>query len=121
MNAAELPAYDGSFRARRAHASFLARLTKGSGRSSVLPGPRPTAAKLERHAERFGAAMVAETAAELGISVVIQRERAPRKVSGPSLKKRVATLVADGYGVDAIAEIEDLTPARAKRLVEEAS
>lgn len=85
----------------------------------LLPGPRPTAAGLEKHATRFGPEQVAETAAEYGLSVAIERAKAPRKVSGPSLRTRVATLVADGYGVEQIAEIEDLSPARARRLVEE--
>lgn len=96
----------------------LLRLRRGP---SLLPGPRPTAAQLERHAARFGPAMVAETAAELGIEVVVERERKPRKASGPSLRTRVAQLVADGYSVEAIAEIEDLSPSRARRLVGEIS
>lgn len=85
----------------------------------LLPGPRPTSAQLERHATRFGPEQVAETAAELGLSVTVERPRAPRKVRGPGLRERVAKLVAAGHGVEAIAEIEDLSPARARRLVEE--
>jgi hypothetical protein len=121
MNAAELPSYDGSFRTRNAHATFLSRLARVGRGVSSLPGPRPTAARLERHAERFGPEQVMETAAELGIQVVIQRARQVRRVSGPSLKTRVAALVADGHSVDTIAEMEDLSPARARRLVEEVS
>lgn len=38
-------------------------------------GPAPSAAALERHAARFGPAQVAETAAEFGVSVMIERAR----------------------------------------------
>lgn len=90
-------------------------------RRSVMPGPPPTAAGLERHARRFGPAQVAETAAQYGVSVAIERPKAVPRVSGPSLRTRVRTLVADGYGAEAVAEIEDLSPARARRLVQEVS
>lgn len=94
-------------------------LLRVPARTATMPGPKPTAAALERHAQRFGPEQVAETATQYGLSVAIERPKARRKAGGPGLKARVATLVADGYGVDAIAEIEDLSPSRARRLVEE--
>jgi hypothetical protein len=97
------------------------RLLRVPPRRTLLPGSRPTAAALEKHAARFGPDQVTETAAEYGLSVVIQRAKAPRRASRPSLKTRVRALLADGHGVDVIAEIEDLSPARARRLVEELS
>lgn len=101
----------------RANAAKL-RVSRGA---SAMPGPAPTAAGLEAHARRYGPAQVAETAAQYGLSVTVERPKAARKVSGPSLKTRVAQLVADGYSADVIAEIEDLSPSRARRLVEEVS
>lgn len=65
-----LPAYDGSGEARQAHGRFLARLVRRRGPSRLLE-PRPTAAGIERHAMKFGAEQVAETAAEYGLSVAI--------------------------------------------------
>lgn len=115
----DLPAYDGGTVARGAHARFLVALASGGG--PLPPGPAPTAAGLERHARRFGPAQVAETAAQYGLSIAIERPRAARKGGGPSLKTRVARLVADGYSVEAIAEVEDLSPARARSLVEGAN
>lgn len=114
-----LPAYDGSFRARAAHADYLRGVALPTRRDTLLPGPRPTARQLERHAEKFGPEGVAETAAELGISVTVAR---PVRVAGPrrpSLKSRVKALVEAGHSAETIAEIEDLTPQRARRLVEE--
>jgi hypothetical protein len=81
----------------------------------------PTAAALERHARRFGPDQVPETAAEYGVSVAITRAKAaPRKARGASLPQRVAGYLRAGHDVDVIAELENLTPARAKRLVTEA-
>lgn len=83
-----------------------------------VPTRRPTAAELERHAKRFGPEGVAEMADELGVDVTVERPRRKRS-RGPSLKQRVAGHVANGHGVDVIAELEDLSPARARRLIEE--
>lgn len=87
-------------------------------RSSALPPP--TVEGLERHAARFGPDQVAETAAEYGLAVNVERPRRVR-TKGPTLKQRVAAYVADGVSVDVIAEMEDLSPARARRLVQEVS
>lgn len=38
-------------------------------------GTAPTAAGLERHARKFGPAQVAETAAEYGVSVMVERAK----------------------------------------------
>lgn len=90
-------------------------------RGTLLPGAPPTAAALERHAARFGPAGVAETASEYGLSVSVGRAKRKRKVRGPSLKKRVAALLADGHDAEVIAEMEDITPGKARRLVAELS
>jgi hypothetical protein len=81
----------------------------------------PTAAALERHARRFGPDQVGETAAEYGVSVAITRPKAQRRIRGMSLKERIKGYVARDLSADDIAELEDLTPARAQRLIEEAS
>lgn len=81
--------------------------------------PAPTAEALERHARKFGPTLVAETAAEFGLEVDVPGAPQKKRVRRPSLKQRVAVLAAQGYGPDVIAEIEDLSPARARRLVEE--
>lgn len=120
MNATELPAYDGGPVSRAAHARFLARIVRRGRGRSLLPGPAPTAAELEKHAARFGPEQVAETAAEYGISIAITRPKATRRGGGgPTLKQRVAGYVADGHTADVIAELEDLSPSRARRLVQE--
>jgi hypothetical protein len=90
-------------------------------RRALLPGPRPTAAGLERHARKYGPEQVAETAAEYGVSIAIERPKRERKSRGPSLRTRVKQYVAQGYGPDVIAEMENLTPGRARRLVKEVS
>lgn len=79
----------------------------------------PTAAELERHAKRFGPAGVAETAAELGVDVQVERAARKRGVRGPTLKARVAEHVAAGRGIELIAELENLSPSRARRIVQE--
>lgn len=89
--------------------------------TSLLPGPAPTAAGLEKHARKYGPAQVAETAAEFGVSVAVEREKKQSTPRGPSLKTRVRQHVANGLGVELIAELEDLSPSRARRLVEEVS
>jgi hypothetical protein len=81
--------------------------------------PAPTAEALERHARRFGPALVTETAAEFGLEVEVPGAPQKKRVRGPSLKERVRRLVDAGHSADVIAEIEDLSPARARRLVEE--
>src|SRR5689334_2598021 len=85
------------------------------------PAPRPTAAPtaeaLERHARKFGPALVAETAQEFGLTVDVEAPKVAR-VRRPSLKQRVAKLVAAGHSVEVIAEVENLSPARARKLVE---
>ena len=120
--APELPAYDGGHKARAAHSRFLARIARGGVRGrSLLPGTRPPAAGLEKHAKRFGPEQVAETASEFGLAVAVERPRAkPRRGRGPSLKDRVAGYLQAGHGVDVIAEIENLSPSRARKLVNEA-
>lgn len=120
MTAAQLPAYDGGLESWAAHSRYLARVCRASGRCS-LPGDRPTAAQLERHAKRFGPEGVAETAALYGVSIAIERPKAKRGPSGPSLKTRVKQYLAAGHSADVIAELEDLSPARARRLIEEVS
>lgn len=87
--------------------------------AGTLLEPRPTAAGLERHARRFGPAQVAETASQYGLAVAIERPKAAKRVSGPSLKTRVREHVEAGRSVELIAELEDLSPSRARRLVRE--
>lgn len=43
--------------------------------------PVPTAAALEKHAERFGSLMVPETAAEYGLTVAVEKYTPPRRRS----------------------------------------
>lgn len=96
-------------------------LTRVPPRRAILPGERPTAAGLERHARKFGPEQVAETAAEYGLSVAIERPKArPKRGGGPTLRERVAGYLKAGHGADVIAELENLSPARAKRLITEA-
>lgn len=83
------------------------------------PRPAPTASQLERHAKRFGPEGVAETAQELGVDVSVERPATRRSTRRPGLKARVSALVAQGHGVDVVAEVENLSPARARRIVEE--
>lgn len=117
----DLPSYDGGIVSRSAHARLLARLVRAGGRRAVLPGTAPTAAQLERHATRFGPEQVAETAAEYGVSVAITRAKAaPRRARGLSLRQRVAGYLKAGHDMDVIAELENLTPGRARTLVNEA-
>ena len=84
------------------------------------PGRNPTAADLERHAQKFGPGQVAETAAEYGLEVSVEAPQ-KRRSRGPSLKERVRRLVKAGHSVEVIAEIENLTPARARKLAKEVS
>jgi Zn-dependent alcohol dehydrogenase len=49
-------------------------------------GPVPSAAGLEKHARKFGPAQVAETAAEYGVSVMV--ERAKPGLTGEQRKAR---------------------------------
>lgn len=79
-----------------------------------------TAAQLERHAKRFGPALVQETAAELGVTVNVEGAKAKGKArSATTLKERVAGHVAAGRSVELIAELENLSPSRARRIVQE--
>ena len=111
--------YDGCSHCQHRQARLLARLCVSP--RTVVVGERPTTAGLEKHARRFGRAFVAETAAELGIAVTLAPPEPRRRTRGPSLKQRVARLLAGGHDVEAIAEVENLTPSRARRLVEELS
>lgn len=87
----------------------------------VMPGAAPTAARLERHAARFGPEQVAETAAEYGVSVAITRPRAaPRRIRGASLKQRVAAYLTQGHTPEVIAEMEKLSPRRTRDLINQA-
>jgi hypothetical protein len=85
--------------------------------------PAPTAAQLERHARRFGPEGVKETAAEHGVEVEVgstkRATRAARRGRGPTLRQRVEAHLAAGRGVELIAEIENLSPSRVRRLVKE--
>lgn len=85
----------------------------------LLPGPAPTAAGLNRHAERFGPGMVAETADQYGIVVKVERASKTTSSRGPSLKTRVAGHVGAGLSAELIAELENLSPGRARRLIDE--
>jgi hypothetical protein len=89
----------------------------------VLPRTKPaTAAQLERHARLFGPEGIAETAAELGVTVKVERSKAARKrTKGPTLKARVVEHVTAGRSAELIAELENLSPSRARRLIEEVS
>lgn len=117
LTARDLPAYDGDIVSAEAHHRWLAAVCRKASRA-ILPGPRPTAAGLERHAARYGPEQVPEVAAEYGLSVAITRAKAqPKRTRGTSLKQRVATYLRDGHDLDVIAELEDLTPGRARTLV----
>jgi hypothetical protein len=85
----------------------------------------PTVAALEKHAARFGAEGVAEVAAEHGLVVNLKgaaavERRVKRGRRRGSLPKQVAELIGRGASVDSIAETLDLSPSRARRLVNEA-
>lgn len=82
---------------------------------------RPTAAQLERHAKRFGPEGIEATAKELGVEVKVERPARKRGARGLTLKERVAQHVANGHGVDVVAELENLSPSRARRIIEEVS
>jgi hypothetical protein len=85
-------------------------------------GRTVTKAELERHARKFGPALVQETADELGVKVnVDETPTRRRRTKGPTLKERVAAHVAEGRGVELIAELENLSPSRARRIVQEVS
>ena len=112
-----LPGYDGGHVSQVAHSRFLARVCRAR-RRSLLPGAAPTAAALEKHAARFGPEQVPETASEYGISIAITRAKAkPRRARGASLAQRVAGYLKQGHGVDVIAELENLSPSRARTVV----
>jgi hypothetical protein len=86
----------------------------------LRPSAVPTAAQLERHARRFGPEGIEELAAELGVRVKVERPRVTRtRAKGPTLKERVRGYLEAGHSVDVIAELENLSPSRARRLVEE--
>lgn len=91
-----------------------------------LPGADvPNAKALERHARKFGAEGVAEVAAECDLvvdlagAVTIERKVKRGRKRG-SLPKQVGELLARGATVESIAETLDLSPSRARRLVNEA-
>lgn len=91
-----------------------------------LPGAtKPTATALERHARRFGPEQVGEVAADHGLTVnlagaaTIER-RVKRGRRRGSLPTQVAELLGRGASVDSIAETLDLSPSRARRLVNDA-
>lgn len=102
-------------------AELLRRLAQERGHRVTVPaGMMPTAAELERHARRFGPEGVEELASELGVKVKLERPKVTRKrAKGPTLKERVAAHVAEGRGVELIAELENLSPSRARRIIEE--
>lgn len=113
--------YDGCELCQHEAAQRLARMAR-AGVVVILRGTdRPTAAALEKHAKKYGPAQVPETAAELGLGVTVEPAKPKARTRRPSLKKRVARLLAEGHSVEAIAEVENLTPGRARRLVEELS
>lgn len=111
--------YDSCPACQHGHGRRVMRLARPTRKPGLRVGPRPTGAALERHAAKYGPEQVAETAAEWGLAVAISRPKARRASRGPSLKTRVARLVAEGHGVDTIAEIENLSPTRARALVKE--
>lgn len=89
-----------------------------------VPGSTPpTAQQLMRHGKRYGWEGVAETAAEYGIAVTLPEEarRKPQRARrvGPTLRQRIATMLEEGRGPDFIAEAEDLSPSRTRRLIAE--
>lgn len=84
------------------------------------PSAMPTAAELERHAQKYGPEGVAELAAEIGVRVNVKKPTAKkRSTKGPTLNERVAEYIEAGHSVDVIAELENLSPSRARRLVAE--
>lgn len=91
-----------------------------------LPGATaPTAAALERHAAKFGPAQVAETAVQFGLVVDLKDarpdpHRAKRGKRRGNVQKQVAELLERGTSVEGIAEALDLSPSRARRLVNDA-
>ena len=89
----------------------------------VLDAPEVTRVKLLRHAARHGWDQVVETAAEHGIYLTPPpKERATSKrAKGPTLKERIAEMLErkPDTKVETIAEVENLSPSRARRLVAE--
>lgn len=87
-------------------------------RREVAGASTPTARSLKRHGERYGWEGVAEIAAEYGISLMIPKpekdETKPKR--GPSLKKRIQEYLERELSWTAIAELENLSPRRAREL-----
>ena len=96
-----------------------ARLAATSSLHDRVKATPITAERLERHAKRFGPEGVAETAAELGVDVTVERPKRKAARRGPTLKERVAGHIEAGHSVELIAELENLSPSRARRLVAE--
>lgn len=123
----------GNANCMRCRRRFARALRVPGGTRLATPGEKPvTAAALEAHVARYtGDKVPAEAArstiaaalavaAEHGLTLNIAKPPRERKSRGPSLRKRVAQLVADGYDAEQVAEIEDLTPHRARDLVRQA-
>lgn len=101
----------------------------------TVPGlTKPTRAALEKHAasryadpKRVGEDNAKKTieavlrvAAECGITVSVEKIKSTKVNSrGPSLKDRIREHLSEGHDIDFIAEMENITPSRARRLVAE--
>lgn len=96
-----------------------------AGRADLPGAVVPTTTALEHHARKFGPEGVAEVAAEHGLTVDLSgattvERRVKRGARRGSLPRQVAELLDRGTSVDGIAEALDLSPSRARRLVNEA-
>lgn len=105
-------------------------LTPPRRRGVVVAGmTTPTKKELTQHLKRYanpekvGAANAAETvrivgevAAAYGIRIDLPRIDLPRKERRPGLKARIKEQLERGASWDSIAETENLSPSRARRL-----
>jgi hypothetical protein len=101
----------------------------------AVPGlTTPTRASLEKHVARFAdpkkvgeenakktIEAVMAVANDHGITLSVKPIKSVKQISlrRPPLKDRIREHLAEGHSIDYIAEMEDLSPSRARRLVAE--
>lgn len=92
----------------------------------AVPGTtKPTAKALKKHGEKFGWNGVAEVGSAYGIDIKVPKgaemvkEKKKRKVSTKEIKQRIRTYLEEERSLDYIAEIESISPSRARKLVRE--
>lgn len=105
-------------------------LTPRRVRGVVVPGAEaPTKKSLLQHVKRYAdptkvgpenavetVRIVGELAAQHGITIDLPRIELPRKERRPGLRARIASHLERGVGWDTIAEMENLSASRARRL-----